>query len=147
MDWSIFTLSYGYSVSNEGNELSRPCESCSPTNILSNATPIFLERDIFNHTSTSIELNQEISHRLDIADLKDKNHFFKMDDFGDKIEVAAIIDEEELTLAYLNRQELDNYLAISDSVLIRFFHICVFSNPIPCNSSEDIIKLSDKGHS
>lgn len=144
MDWSIFTLSYGYSVSNKGNELSCPCESCRPANILSNATPIFLERDIFNHTSTSIELNQEISHRLDIAELKDKNHFYKMDDFGDKIEVAAIIDEEELTLAYLNRQELDNYLDISDSVLLRFFYICVFSDPIPCNSSEDIIKLFDK---
>ena len=58
MDWSIFTLSYGYSVSNEGNELSRPCESCSPTNILSNAIPALftIVSNLSNNVSISAAL-------------------------------------------------------------------------------------------
>lgn len=144
MNWSIFISSYGYYISKEGYKLSNPCDSYKPRQILSDATPIFLERDIFNHTSRLIEFNQKVSHRLDIAEFKEKNHFYKMNEFGDKENVAAIIEDEELTLAFLNRKELDIYLDISDSVLVRFFNIGVFNEPNPWNCSENLIKLSDK---
>lgn len=141
LEWNIFTSSYSYWTSNDKFRLSEPCESYKPHEILAKATPIFLERDIFNHTATSIEINQKISHRLDIAEFKEKNHFYKLDKYGDKIEVASITKDNNITLCLLNKKELDNYLNISDSVLIRFFNISILEEPHPLDSSTNIVKL------
>lgn len=143
LEWSIFTSSYSYWKSNDKFILSEPCQSYKPTEILANATPIFLERYIFNHTETSIEINQKISHRLDIAEFKEKNHFYKMDEYGDKIEVASITKAENKTLCLFNKKELDNYLNISNSVLIRFFNISILKKANPQNSSTNIVKLDE----
>lgn len=144
LDWNIFTSSYSYWTSKDKFILSEPCESYEPHEILANGTPIFLERSILKHTSKSIEINQKISHRLDIAELKEKNHFFKLDEYGDKVEVASISTDENMTLCLLNKKELDKYLTISDSVLIRFFNISILDEPNPRNSSTNIVKLKDK---
>lgn len=143
LEWSIFISSYSYWKSNGKFRLSEPCETYKPSDILAKATPIFLERSIFNHTSKSIEINQKISHRLNIAEFREKNHFYKLDEYGDKIEVASITKDDNITLCLLNKKELDNYLNISDSVLIRFFNISILDEPNPWDSSTNIVKFDD----
>lgn len=124
LDWSFIPGSYSYSISsNNEYELCYPSESYDPQEILRNSTPIFLERDIFNNTDRTIEFNQEISHRLDIVE-SDKNHFSKMDERGDEKEVASI-SIDNITICKLNKNELNKYLRISNSVLIRFFDVSI----------------------
>lgn len=126
LNWNIDPSSYSYSTNNNKEyKLCEPCDLCDPQEILKNATPIFLERDIFNNTDTSIELNQKISHRLDIVEL-DKNQFYKLDERGDKEKVASINNKKDIKLCQLDREELNKYLCISNSVLIRFFNVDVF---------------------
>lgn len=125
LNWNIHQSSYSYSTNNNKEyALCEPCESYNPQEILKDATPIFLERAIFNHTDDSIELNQKISHRLDIVEL-DKNHFYKLNERGDKEEVASI-NNNDIKLCQLNYEELNKYLCISNSLLIRFFNVDVF---------------------
>lgn len=105
LDWDFRGSSYGYSVSSNGEyKLSNPCDSYSPRKILKNAIPLFLERNALNDTKSLIELNQKISHRLGIAELNNKNQFYKMDEYGDKVEVASIIKKGDLTLCLLDRK-------------------------------------------
>lgn len=145
LNWSIFvSSSYGYYLSSDGFKLTPPCESYKPAGILRNAVPIFLERSCLNHTLNSIEINQELSHRLDIVELEERGHFYKLNEYGDKEEVASILKDENLTIATLNREELDKYLEISNSVLIRFFNIDIFDKINPSNSSEEIVKLDSQ---
>ena len=125
-NWSFVPCSYGYSVSsNNKYELCGLCESYDPQEILKNATPIFLERDVFKHTDRIIEINQEVSHRLDFVE-EEKNHFYKLNERGDKEEIGRIYDEEDITLCNLNQKELNKYLCISSAVLIRFFNVSIF---------------------
>lgn len=70
-------------------KLSNPCDSYSPRKILKDATPLFLERYVFNDTKSIIEFNQKISHRLGVAELNNKNQFYRMDEYGDIMEVAS----------------------------------------------------------
>ncbi|ABQ87727.1 MULTISPECIES: hypothetical protein [Methanobrevibacter] len=90
LDWNFRVSSYGYSVSSkEEYKLSNPCDSYSPRKILKDATPLFLERYVFNDTKSIIEFNQKISHRLGVAELNNKNQFYRMDEYGDIMEVAS----------------------------------------------------------
>lgn len=145
LDWNFRVSSYGYSVSSkEEYKLSNPCDSYSPRKILKDATPLFLERYVFNDTKSIIEFNQKISHRLGVAELNNKNQFYRMDEYGDIMEVASIIKKDNLTLCLLDKKELDKYLHISNSVLVRFFDIYILDKANPWNSSEEIIRLDDK---
>ena len=145
LDWNFRVSSYGYSVSSkEEYKLSNPCDSYSPRKILKDATPLFLERYVFNDTKSIIEFNQKISHRLGVAELNNKNQFYRMDEYGDIMEVASMIKKDNLTLCLLDKKELDKYLHISNSVLVRFFDIYILDKANPWNSSEEIIRLDDK---
>lgn len=144
LNWSISYSIYGYGC-NSDNEifLSSPHESSKP-DILNGALPIFFVRNIFNGTATEIDLNQQITHRLDLAWYNKKNSFCKLDQNGDYCPAAYIIENNEIRLCTLDRDEINNYLAISDSTLIRFFVYYNKSITISTENNVETTKLSDK---
>lgn len=127
MHWSVTPSSgygYGYSSSEGGYKplLFDAVSSDSP-HLLEGSTPIFFLRECNNHTSTILEINQKISHVLEICWSKKRKSFCKLNDVGDYVDVATMNDDENLTLCTLNREDLEFYLYLSKSILITFFDI------------------------
>lgn len=116
LNWSFYRSGYGYAHNNGEYRLTEPCESYKPNNLLKNATPPFIERNIFEGTATEIDINQKISNRLDIARIDNASNFYKLNKNYEHEEVAKIIRDDEITLCTLNREEIDKYLTISNSI-------------------------------
>ena len=77
----------------------------------------------------------------------EKNQFYKKDKNGYKIEVASIKEEDDIIFGSLKSEDLNHYLNISNSILIRFFDIRVVTDVEDSSThhknSQDIIKLDD----
>lgn len=127
LDWNLGISSgygYGYSFSDGKHEpqLYEPTGGGTPQ-LLNESTPIFFLRECFNHTSTILEINQKISHVLEICWNEKRQGFCKLNDVGDFIDVSTIEDNDKLALCTLRKEDLDFYMYLSNSVLIRFIDI------------------------
>lgn len=127
LNWSISISSgygYGYSFSDRKHvpHLYEPISGNSPR-FLNDSTPIFFVRECFNHTLTKLEINQKISHVLEICWNEKRNAFCKFNDVGDFIDIATMKHNNKLTLCTLKKEDLDFYMYLSKSVLIRFIDI------------------------
>ncbi|MDO8869524.1 MAG: hypothetical protein Q7V10_02115 [Methanobacteriaceae archaeon] len=131
LNWSFMISSgygYGYSYSNQEKTpfLCEPMDSADPE-LLDGSTPIFFLRECFNHTSEKLEINQKISHILEICWNEKRKAFCKFNDVGDFIDIATMEDKDNLTLCTLRKEELYFYMYLSKSVLIRFIDIMRYS--------------------
>jgi len=121
LNWN-FSPANGYSYCISGNQtyLCGPMDNTG-SKILDGSMPIFFLRDIPGEP-LFLEINQEITHILGVFWLKNKNAFCKINELGDYTEIATM-DDNDITLCTLKREELDFYLFLSKSVLIRVFDI------------------------
>jgi len=92
--------------------------------ILNESIPIFFHRFFEGHKSSSfLEINQKISHVLEIFWLEDRKAFCRINKLGDYEDIATMEDDEDLTLCTLKKEDLEFYLFLSRSVLVIFFNI------------------------
>ena len=79
--------------------------------------------------ATYYELLQEFAHASDIYWRQEQKAFCRIDENGDIEPVVSVTkgtDSMPTTLITCNRQVLEQYLAATDSVLIRFFDLMMF---------------------
>lgn len=122
MEWG-FPPSSGYSYS---LCFDQPCilDPMDEGGIFENSIPIFFARyfegkdDYF-----PLEINQKIEQVLNIHWLENKKGFFRIDELGEYVKIATMENDEEknFSLCTLNREDLDFYLFLSQSVLVRVF--------------------------
>lgn len=125
---SDFSASQGYGYGETSDKgISKEC-LIAPTEwerseIIRDSTPIFFSRSFEGNDPYHIlEINQKISHVLGIFWLDKRKAFCRINRNGD-YEDLATMEQNDITLCTLNREELNFYLFLSHSVLIRFFDI------------------------
>lgn len=122
LNWNHI-LSSGYSYSDSDSELIFETMSSSSPSILKNSTPFFFLRECFSHTALKVEINQKVSHLLELCWSKKQNSFVKINEVGDYIDIATMQHDDDLILCTLRKKDLDCYLYRTKSVLIRFFDV------------------------
>lgn len=142
INWSIHAARYGY-YRNHNNEyfLSKPCGGCRPQEILEDAIPVFYQREMFAGKKFDVELNQQISHVLGLSKLDEvdePNNYYKLD----KGDFVKVVDAENdiLSIHTMKKDDLDKFLSISNSVLIRFFVCTVSGRDVTLMFKEEFIK-------
>ena len=146
LNWDIHAVRYGY-YRNHNNKyfLSKPCESCMPKDILEGAIPVFYQREVFAGKKFDVELNQQISHVLELAKLDEvdePNNYYKLEK-GDFVKVVEG-DNEVISLHVLRQEELDKFLSISNSVLIRFFESYISGKDVTLNPIDKTVKNEEE---
>jgi hypothetical protein len=98
--------------------------------IFDDGLPLFFLRYFHGHKSNEayIEINQLISHVLDIHWVEEKHAWCKLNEFGEIIPIANWIQQDGLTLCTLRKEELEFYLFLTDSCLVRVFDVSRFLN-------------------
>ncbi len=147
INWSIHAARYGY-YRNHNNEyfLSKPCEGCMPEEILEDAIPVFYQREMFAGKKFDVEINQQISHVLGLAKLDEvdePNNYYKLD----KGDFVKVVDAENdiLSIHTMKKDDLDKFLSISNSVLIRFFVCTISGRDVTLTFKKEFIKDEENG--
>ena len=126
LNWSFPVSSgYGYGSSYlKGKSIPRIWEPMELTGseILDNSLPIFFLRGFPDHEQY-IEINQRVSHVLNIHWVQEEQAWCKLNNLGEKVPVAYSIKENDLILCTLLEEELEFYLFLANACLIRFFDI------------------------
>lgn len=143
LKWDIHAARYGY-YRNHTNKyfLSKPCESCMPKDILEDAIPVFYQREMFAGKKFDVELNQQIAHVLELAKLDESNNYYKLEK-GDFVKVVESNDGV-ISSHVLRQEELDKFLSISNSVLIRFFESSIFGKDVVLNTIDKTVKNEEE---
>lgn len=116
-DFDICGKIGGMYYSCERNQLNEPCDNYRPI-FLEKSTPPFLNRQL--SYGTEYDLNQKIFYSLKMykkGDCQSPTFYI-----GNK-EVAKIITENNIELCTINKEEVEKYLKISNSILIRYFFV------------------------
>jgi len=123
-----YSYSYGYSYSKgkPKKKIFKAMSDAFGAKTLVNSTPIIFRR--FNghfEEQPFIELNQKIEHLLDIYWLGDKRAYCKLNDTGDFEEIFTVDKdkENEFTLCTIKQKDLNFYLFLTNSVLVRVFDL------------------------
>ena len=134
LKWNFSVSSgYGYGYSFSKDEcvpfLSNPMEGVD-SEIFDDSLPLFFLRYFHGHKSNEayIEINQLISHVLDIHWVEEKHAWCKLNEFGEIIPIANWIQQDGLTLCTFRKEELEFYLFLTDSCLVRVFDVPRFLN-------------------
>jgi hypothetical protein len=95
---------------------------------LSKAEPIIFIRSFSGKITnqTYIELNQKFAHINDLHYLEEKNNYSLLNEGGDIEEIVRITKSEDCTLVTIKQQYIDEYLYLSESVLLRLFDRTLF---------------------
>ena len=123
-----YSYSYGYSYQKgkPKKEVFKAMSDGIGSKTLINSTPIFFKRfDMDSQEKSFIELNQKIEHLLDIYWLEDKRAYCRIDENGDYEEIFTVeVDKKtQFTLYAIKQKDLDFYLFLTNSVLIRVFDL------------------------
>ena len=84
------------------------------------------------------EIHQEYAHLLDVHWRPERRAYCQFDqngDFEDVVSITSRRDSEDLTLVSFKREPLEQYLAVSDSVLVRMFGFGLFVPEELCQDS------------
>lgn len=128
LSWNFIAngYGYGYSFSKSGPMpfLSDPMENTG-SNILDNGLPLFFLRYFhgYRNYENYVEINQKISHVLEVHWVEEKHAWCKLNELGEIIPIASWIEQDDLTLCTLRKQELDFYLFLAKACLIRVFDV------------------------
>ncbi len=107
------------------------------TSILEGAMPTFFLRFFDgNNPSKILEINQDISHSLEIFWSDERKSLCKIDKIGDYEDIVNMNLDNNKVICTLRKKELDHYLNLSDSVLVRLFEFDLTS----CDKKESIYK-------
>lgn len=111
--------------------------------ILDNSEPLFFHRFFqgFADRSNYVEMNQRFAQISDIHWVPRRDAFCKLDDRGDFSDVSRVMDDGGIRCCTVQRDALDFYMFLTDSVLIRVFDVTRFSDPITVASNERTIEL------
>jgi hypothetical protein len=126
LGWNFSASSgYGYGYSSSGQAIKpflyEPMDGTS-SQILNGATPVFFLRDnLYDHEE--VEINQRISHILGLYWVGKKSAWCRLNDRGEIVERARLVQEDDITYCTLLKDDLDFYLFISNSCLIRVFDV------------------------
>jgi hypothetical protein len=127
--WSMTASSgygYGYSLSGQSREffLSEPIEHAG-TDILKGAMPIYFSRSFSGDEKLRfyVEINQRISHVFGLHWQETKQAWCSLDDAGAIISVARWRHDERIHYCTFRRRELDAFLYLTKSCLIRVFDV------------------------
>ncbi|MFX1521448.1 MAG: hypothetical protein ACFFCD_16185 [Promethearchaeota archaeon] len=147
LEWNFIAGSgYGYGYSFSKNEpvpfLSNPMENTG-SKVLDDSLPLFFLRNFhgYKEKESYVEINQKISHVFDIHWVEEKHGWCKLNELGEVIPIANWIEQDDLTLCTLRKQELDFYLFLSNACLIRLFDVSRsldWSKSAPGNDLEEI---------
>ncbi|MDK2892989.1 hypothetical protein [Methanohalophilus sp.] len=119
---------YGYGYSFSKNEpvpfLSDPMENTG-SKVLDGSLPLFFLRYFYGYKDheSYVEINQKISHVLDIHWVEEKHAWCKLNKLGEIIPIVNWIEQDDLTLCTLRKEELDFYLFLANACLIRVFDV------------------------
>lgn len=87
-------------------------------------TPLLFFNNLNETGYSYIEINQEIKSIIDFHWIDDENSYCKVNEHGDFYKVVTIDDtENNFHLCTMNSEDLDIYLNLTNSVLLRFFDI------------------------
>jgi hypothetical protein len=119
---------WSFVVSSDDAWIEGPLASSS-SKILSKGEQIIYARSFDGDDSRSryFELEQKISHVLDLHYVSESNAWCNLDRLGDIAELVKIIELEELpnngsgTIIYMNKEVLGKYTSANDSLLCRMF--------------------------
>ena len=119
---------YSYGYNNRNGKMKpkvfTPMDDGGNTEILRNSSPIFFYRSFEGYNNgLFLELNQKIEHILDVYWLEDKKAFCRIDELGDFKEIVTVEKESDLILCTIKKEDLDFYLYLTNSVLIRVFDV------------------------
>ena len=119
INWSIHAARYGY-YRNHNNEyfISEPSEGCRPKEILEDAIPLFYQREMFAGKKFDVELNQQISHVLELARFDEPNSYYKLEK-GDFVKVVEGGDDKRIPLKAMKLNK--GYLILEITGLISVF--------------------------
>jgi len=124
LDWRISPSHYHFNKTQKGIELSSLIDEADPEDILKGSIPPFIERNLDIENYTDFDINQMVSHSLNLYKSQDN----RILTCKDNVPVGEIF-HEDCAVCTLSRYELEKYLSLSNSVLIRFFDFKLYDNP------------------
>lgn len=118
---------YGYFFENGKPQkiISAPMGEAN-SNTLRDRTPLIYLREFFGYPpgkETYIELDQRIAHILDIHWVDSYNAYCNLNRLGDIQPVVEVSNTEQGFLVLADLRELDFYMYLTDSVLVRVFDV------------------------
>ncbi|HEC35296.1 MAG TPA: hypothetical protein ENI39_02035 [Anaerolineae bacterium] len=140
---------WGYGCSYEGGEAKKqlfPPLDDTGSYILDNGEPILFYRHFYGFEEGQevyFELNQRIAHVLDVHWVERRSAYCKLDALGDLKNVVEVSISERGYLATMDFDELELYMFLTDTALIRVFDVTRYrDNPwFEDQGSKDQISL------
>jgi len=128
MRWSLPpSPGWGYSIACGTGDLSdislsRPLERTG-SRVLDQGEPIVFLRHFAGRSGKKSypELNQRLAHIMDVHWIETRNAYSKLDELGDFKDVVPVKNDAEGTIVAVAFDELELYMFLTDSVLIRLF--------------------------
>lgn len=139
----MYSSGYSYCFSSNDSYLCDPMED-TDSKILEGSMPVFFLRD-FQGESEFLEINQKISHVLGIFWLDKENAFCKINKLGDYSKIATM-ENNDILLCTLRKEDLDLYLFLSNSVLIRVFDVTRTSEYFDFPNKDKTEKIYKNSH-
>lgn len=141
--WGYGTISPGQGRESEP-VLYHPLDD-THSRIFDNCDPVFFLRFFEGHSpkKSYIEINQKLSHIIDVHWSPVRNAYCRIDQNGDFEDIVKIQDNEKGFICAIQRSALDFYMFITNTVLVRVFDFnrCLKEWPLSWNNrSEEILK-------
>src|SRR5579883_3062568 len=125
MKWNFGVSSgWGYGGSFKSTRLTiiPPLDHTS-SSILDGGEAIFFLRSVYHDSESYLELNQRLAHVLDIHQVEKRGSYCTFDEeTGDLVDIVTYHRDDEI-LCTIERDALDFYLYLTDSVLVRVFDV------------------------
>ncbi|NSW82201.1 MAG: hypothetical protein HPY90_02850 [Syntrophothermus sp.] len=141
---SGYGYGYSYSKSEPMPFLSEPMEHTG-SKILDDSLPVFFLRYFpgYKNREAYVEINQRISHVLDIHWVEEKHAWCKLNELGEIVPIAYWVEQDGLILCTLQKEELEFYLFLANACLVRVFDVSrslAWAATAPENRQDDLYK-------
>ena len=131
-----YSLRAGYVWGGRGDDVGiERGGSISGSNTLKDASQLLFAREIEGSTGSVqvyFEILQEYSHLSSVHWRPEQRAYCRFDEHGNWEQVVSVTTREQqegVTLVSFKREDLEQYLAVSNSVLIRMFDFTLFRRP------------------
>ena len=128
LHWNISITGYGYGygfdpITKQAEKFLSPPIDQTGSSILDGGEALVFHRSLYHNNNTYLELNQRLTHVLDIHRVNQRSAYCKVDDeTGDLVNVVSYTDEES-TICTIDRKSLDFYMFLTDTVLVQLFDV------------------------
>jgi len=118
---SGYGYGYGYDKDDVQEFIYQPLEGHTNSKILDSGNAFFFHRYFSGREGRKgyLELNQQISHLLDLHWVEEKGAWCDMDDQGIIVPQAKYIIDDDISLCTLRQEKLDLYLFLTKMCLVR----------------------------